>query len=114
SVVEAVPLRFSSRLADEVKSTRLRIEEMKAAAQRNDQTALLAHGEATDVFRRLPDAVLPCRRIKAVDRIALDVHPPQNLVARIPQRTLAKRSFGVDYAVDAGHVTHLKVAVRHC
>ena len=106
AVVEAVfrsvrPIFF--RVEDEVEPAGLRIEEVEPALQGDDEATALAHGDASDVLGRLPDAIFASRRIEAVDRGAFDIQPPENLIARIPERPLAESSLGVDDAFDVGH-----------
>ena len=84
TVVEAVLGLIGLRVDDGFETAAGGIEEVEAACHRHHQAALRADRQATQVLRRIPPRGGAARRIGAMDQAALDIHPPQYLLTRIP------------------------------
>ena len=79
------------------------VEHQRQRDERGDQAAAFAKSEAADVIVKLAAFVASCRRIEAVQLVALAVDPVKPLFVLVPHRALAKCGLGVQHAFEAGH-----------
>ncbi len=105
-VVEAVVRGVERRAGDRRPQVALPVGEVQPVAQRDDEPAALAQGEAPDRRRHRHRRVAAGRGVEAVQRRGVDVDPVQHRFVDRPHRTLAEARAGVEHATEGGVEGH--------